>query len=171
MNNKILLTIISIAVILIIILFVIFNQQDSEPDETSISAKQFAEQIETAINETNIILNYLDYVQGDKVTIKDTIYLIKYRDEMDYTSIEFYVNTTLSSGERVSSIEFDIQGNITDIYQENDEVSITFTIKNVKFNYNNQYYDLEVYEEAYDEDYYISNSFTQILPQSTLKKI
>jgi hypothetical protein len=174
-KNK--LIIISLSIIIIIIffaLFVVYLQSNNyENEDTIISAQDFSETIETEINETEktIFLNFKDLEDGDKITIKNSIDYMKYWEDLDYTAIEFQVNTTLDNGEQVSSLEFDIQGNITDTYKKDDLVQLTFTIKNVKFEHENWSYDLEVYEEAYDQEFYINNSFTQILPQSCIKKL
>lgn len=172
MDKKITISVILI-IIIVIILTVIFFQQQANQSVKAISAQDFSEQIETEINDAtkNILLNFEDFNEGDEIRIKNKIDSIKYLVEQEYTAIEFNVNTTLYSGEKVSSIEFDFRGNITDVYQKKDQVEITFTIKHVQFDYDNWSYDIEVYEEAWDQDYYLENFYTQLLPQSSVKKI
>lgn len=166
------LILVSLIVISISIILFLHSQIDQETDGT-VSAQVFSESIQTDINESSkkIYLNFKSFDDGDQVTIKDNIYMINYWQDEDYTSIEFDVNTTLDTGEHVTSLEFDIKGNITSTYNKNDLVTITFTIKQVKFNYQDWYYDLEVYKEGYDQQYYLNNYFTQILPQSSIKKL
>ena len=172
MNKKITLSIALVIMIIIIILAIIFLQPQTNQTTNTISAQEFSEQIETEINETGkkIMLNFKDLYDGDKVKLKDTIDYIKYREDSDCTSIEFDVNTTLASGDQIASMEFDFEGNITDTYQKNDQVEISFTIKHVEFTYDDWSYDLEVYEEAWDQDYYLDNYYTQLLPQTAIKK-
>lgn len=161
---------VSIIIIIFIIIFSIFHGnpqiQDQKTKPIVMSAQQFSEEIETDSNETSrhIYLNFESLKDGDEVTINDTIDYVTYRSDLDITSIEFNVDTTLPSGEHVTAITFDFMGNVTDSYEKNDAVKITCTIKHVSFTYNGWTYDCEVYGEGWNQTYYVTHSLTQLLP-------
>ena len=118
---------------------------------------------------SRIIQNILSFnstlKEGQELNSKD---LINYLNNTNLTSVEFNVNTTMSSGEHITALVFDFEGNIADIYKKNDTVKITFTIQHVEFSYNEWSYDIEVYKEGWDKNYYLNNNYAQILPKSSI---
>ena len=162
-----------IIIISIVILFYVYNleEQSNPSDEYIFSAQEFSEKIEAKYDDSNktAFINFKPLNHGDRVIIKDTIDFIRFQENLNYTAIEFNVDTIFSTGEPVRSIEFDFKGNLTDIYKKNDDVQIRFTIKHVTFTSEGWTYDCEVYAEGWDQDYYVSNqSCSQVLPQACI---
>lgn len=134
----------------------------------TMSAQQFSDDIESEINESNkyFTVNFKSLDEGDIVIINDTIDSIRYLNDLNITAIRFDWDST--PDESVAGIEFDFFGNLTDIYDENDVVTITFAIKHVQFSYEGWSFNCEVYEESWNQDRYISGIHPQILPQTCI---
>ena len=168
-------TLFIICILFFILVFFIgcIQSSDNKTKIKKISAQTFSEYIGVDSNITNKkVVFYLESLQeGDKVVIQDKVDYITYNDELNATEIEFTVNTTSSSGSHISGITFNFIENITNIYIKGDIVKISFTIKHVNFSYNGWTYDCEVYEEGWNQEEYIANSFSQILPQNCISKV
>jgi hypothetical protein len=149
------------------------NNDKGSNDINSISAQEFSEKIIQETNETTntSIFQFQDLDAGDQVIIEDKISKIQFLNEFGFTQIEFIINTRLTSGDKISSMEFDFDGDLTNQFYVNDNVRIALTIKHVTFDLFEWHYDLEVYEEGWDQTSFINNGLNQILPQSAISKI
>ena len=76
----------------------------------------------------------------------------------------------MPSGGLITELIYSFRGNITDDYQQNDLVEISFTIKHETFTYENWTYNVEVYSEGWNQEYYVNNNYSQILPLTSIKK-
>lgn len=142
--------------------------QDSQVKTIVMSAQQFSDDIESEINESNkyFTVNFKSLDEGDIVIINDTIDSIRYLNDFNITAIRFDWDST--PDESVAGIEFDFFGNLTNAYNENDAVTITFAIRHVQFSYEGWSFDCEVYEESWNQDRYVAGSHSQILPQTCI---
>lgn len=136
----------------------------------TMSAQQFSDGIEREYNNTEKFfrINFKLLNEGDIVVIRDIIDDINYLSDSNTTKIEFKVNTTSPTGEQIETIEFEFIGDITDSYKKNDAINITCTIKHVIFSYEGWNFNCEVFKEGWDQNYYIDNSFLQLLPQNRI---
>ena len=154
-------------------LFVIIprNNSNNEIRYFSRTAQEFSEEIQVEMDtETeSAYFNFKSFRDGDRITVNSSIDYIGHETDLDYTRIEFIVDTNIPSGGHISSIEFDINGDITNDFVIGDEIEISFTIKHTIFQYNNWTYDIEVYEEAWNKNFYLTHNFIQILPKSCIK--
>ena len=163
-----------ILILLLISLFFLPTPKkiDSKPQTIEISAEEFAKTLNMKYDETekHLFIDFISFKNGDKIIINDTIDSLTYQPSLNITTVEFNVNTHTYSGELIKSITFNFEGRITDEFKRGDPVKITFTIKHVSFTQKNWSYDVEVYEENWDQDFYVNHFFTQILPRSSISK-
>ncbi len=170
-KNSIIIVLTITVILALVFIFTINKGNNNSKTEYVTSAQSFSEKIESYFNESlkKVYFNFKGYNDKDRIKIKDTIDKISYIKDLNYTAIEFNVKTNTSKG-HMESLEFDFKGNLTNVFKKNDNVEINFTIKHVKFEYNNWSYDLEVFSEGWNKNYYLNNSFSQMLTKSAIKK-
>lgn len=118
--------------------------------------------------------NYKSLNEADTLILTDKISNITYTSFLhNATSIFFDVKDYTKMGMNASEVAFLFQGNITDKYQIGDNVKITLTVKH--FVYTNETsktsFDWDVFEEGWDQEYFITHFFAQILPENCITKI
>ncbi len=114
-------------------------------------------------NDTKKITSWLKSLDdGDTLIISDTLNDLIYNESGDYTTIDF---------ETMVGYTFFIEGDITDIFEEGDDVELTFAI--IKIAYTQEiYYDTWLIEEETFEEIWDSgtNTFT-VVPQKCIKQV
>ncbi len=135
------------------------------------SAQKFYEdKIKTKENGTEVI-DYKSLEDKDKLLIIDKIDSIGFIESTNDTFIKFqFQNKSNKNSDYYSEIFFIFEGNLTHIYNQNDWVEISVTIKQVEFEYDNKSYNMELFEEEWDRDYLESNNSFKSLPESCIKK-
>ena len=83
---------------------------------------------------------------GDTVIIHDTISIVTYYPEKDYTSIAFSWKTDPYT---FPHVYYYFNGDISGQYSEDDEVKITVTIRHKTFSAIGLNWDLEIFEEQW----------------------
>ena len=184
MNNKIL-TVCIISLTLIVFTSGCFENENKKTNinttngstgkTVTMNAREFEnESIEDYNYDTNDFVFKLKSVDdGDTIIIHDNISEIIYNSDDDTTTVTFlWVN---NSG-WINSSDFTFYGNITGLYQADDEIKITLKIKhiNLTFEYNgiNVHYDFELPEEKWPgEDTFKANLKINPLPQSSIEKV
>ena len=110
--------------------------------------------------------NYISLEDGDKFYFIDTIDIVSYNEEENYTHLVF---NFLLDPYTMPHWYFKFEGDLTDEYSVDDRVRITLHIKHVDIDIPNPWYpyygpptfnlDIEMYEENWiDEDYFLENS-------------
>lgn len=120
------------------------------------------------------IYNYKTLNEGDTLILTDQICNITYQSFMyNATIIHFDVENYSKMGVNASEVSFFFEGNLIDEYFIGDTVTIIVTIKHIIYTNetNGMSLDMEVFEENWDEDNFIQNFFSQILPRSCISKI
>ena len=110
---------------------------------------------------------YNSLADGDTLILQDVINNISYDTTADKTQVKF--NTT-SSGGVSSSAVFYIKENITGSYAIGDAVNITVTIKQVTFELNSVTYNMEVFQEQYEQTDFQTSMFNPAMPQTVISK-
>lgn len=121
---------------------------------------------------TYISIYYISLEDGDSLIIRDIISNIYYDSETDTTAVKF--NWTDNGVNSSFAIVF--AGDLSGTFQSGDEVNISVKIKHVTFSYGDMNYDLEIYEEQWEnQEYFVSNVGSALgglkpLPQKSITK-
>ena len=120
------------------------------------------------------ISDYKSLDEGDTLVLTDTISNITYMPFFyNATTIYFDVDDYVSMGMPSSQIAFNFEGDITEQYKIGDEVKITLTVKH--FVYENETtgigLDVDVFEEGWNQEEFISNFYSQTLPAICIERI
>jgi hypothetical protein len=136
-----------------------FNITDENPNEN---------QQDVSLNKTIITKIYDSLSNGDCIIIRDNISIITYNEEEDKTTITFswYEDPYTKPHEY-----YYFTGNITDIYQKDDEIEIRLTLLHKELETNNEKYIIDVFEEQWVSDEYFINNVESILFNTGLKNM
>ena len=155
------------------------NNEDSiEPKTVYMTAQDFINDFifSTSLAEGKMTWksDYKSLNEGDTLVLTDKIYNITHTGFISgITNIYFDVEDYVRLGVNASEIVFQYEGNITNEFAIGDNVRITLTVKH--FLYTNETsgatLDMEVFEEGWDQEKFMMNFLTQILPKSTIEKI
>ena len=185
--KKIFLLVVVICILLVSIIALIFvftgendtcKITDTGPKTVNMNAQEFidATSFSTKVSGGNMMwmLDYEGLNVGDTLIFTDVIYNITYTTFMyNATTILFDVEDYTKIGINASEVIFLFEDDLTDEYQIGDEVEITLTV--MHFDYTNETSDIsidfEVFEEGWDAESFISHFLTQILPESTIRKV
>ena len=120
-----------------------------------------------------LITDYKSLNEKDTLILTDKISNITHWESLyNATIVIFNVKNYTKMGINGSEISFLFEGNITDAYQIGDEVKITLTVKH--FVYTNETskmsLDTEVFNEGWNQEYFITHLFAQILPDTCIAK-
>jgi hypothetical protein len=141
------------------------------------TAQQYNDDIDFTLDTSEgwvMNVEYRSLEEGDTLILKDRIYKIERQSfSVDATSISFDVDDYTRIGVDASEIAILIEGDITDEYEVGDNVRITVTVKH--FEYTNETsgatFDMEVFEEGWNQNSFMANFFTQILPKNVIEKV
>jgi len=154
------------------------NEDSTEPKTVYMNAQDFINDFSfstsTAGGKLTWKIDYKSLIEGDILILTDKIYNITHSGFLfGITSIYFDVEDYVRLGINASEIGFQFEGNITNEFEIGDNVRITLTVKH--FLYTNETsgasFDMEVFEEGWDQEKFMMNFLTQILPKSTIEKI
>lgn len=138
------------------------NKSDIKKDfiELTMTAKEHNNDI--AID-SNIVdgykLLYRSLEDGDNLVIRDIIGSISYHPDVDATKIVF----EWIENEKNDYLEVFIKGDITNEFSKEDEVEISVTIKYVDFIFNGYRFEMEIYDEQWENEKYFSENVGTIL--------
>lgn len=109
-------------------------------------------------------LEQLSLEPGDTVILTDNISSITYDSENDTTKINIcsYVEKD-GGGQQGHCHDFKFIGDLTSEYDEYDSVSITVTMKRVRFSDDGFIYDLEIFAEQWVDDIYFNDRVDQFI--------
>ena len=119
----------------------------------------------------SILYDSLD--DGDSLIIQDKISDILY-DDIDDVSIVFF---RWVEGDSIDYLSLAFEGDITKTYKTGDTVEISLTIKYVNFYYEELNFELEIYQEQWENEEYFKNDADsggdgfKPLPQNCIKVV
>jgi len=177
--------ILSVAFILCLILTVFIcgcisnkdNTKKLSPKTVTMTAQELANDMTFSMGSSGgvwkLTMGYSSLNEGDTLILTDKISNITYWESLyNATMVIFNVKNYTKMGINGSEISFLFEGNITDAYQIGDEVKITLTVKH--FVYTNETskmsLDTEVFNEGWNQEYFITHLFAQILPDTCIAK-
>jgi hypothetical protein len=154
------------------------NEDSTGPKTVYMNAQDFINDFSfstsTAGGKMTWKLDYKSLNEGDTLILTDKIYNITHTGFWsNSTSIFFDVEDYVRLGVNASEVVFQFEGNMTNEFDIGDNVRITLTVKH--FLYTNETsgatFNMDVFEEGWDQEKFMMNFLTQILPKSTIEKI
>lgn len=149
------------------------NDNDDEENFIVFSAQQYYKDKTIEIKEDGtVVIDFQLLQNNDKIVIKDIINDIGYIESQGNTFIKFQFQDLLE-GDNNQQIDviFIFKDNITNVFEVGDEVEISVTIEHVEFTFNNTEYDIEVFEEEWDQEYFEVNGDFKPLTLDCIKKV
>ncbi len=135
-----------------------------------LTARELSSKINENLNDSNYTIYFETLNEKDKIIIVDTIDDIYYLNGNTSISFEFEKNKN-----GIEEYNFIFENNLTDEYKIGDKVEINLTLKHVIFNDTNYNFDLEIFEQQWEnneyfiEKFYYTNPY-KALPRSIIKK-
>ena len=139
-------------------------------DIMGLSAYEYSIDKQITQDNNSLKIMFKSYDDGDSITIVDTIGNIEYSSEKDVTYIIFIYNSEINESIILDSL-FIFKGDLTNKLAVGDDVKISVTVKHVTFEYEDVNYDLEIFNEEWDENYFNNNGNIKPLPSSAIQKI
>ena len=127
------------------------------------TAEEFQDNMETNISENSFSMLYTSLEDGDTLVIQYIITKIEYDSETDVTTISFEWSKIEDGGTLTTSVHFQFEGDISQDFSVFDSINITVHIKHVKFSVNGFEYNLEIFEEQWENEEYFSENVPNFL--------
>jgi len=175
----------TVAIIVFFIMLVLYcgciedkDGVDSTPKTVNMTAQELSNDVSFSTAMSGGVLKwttgYKSLNEGDTLIITDKISNISYTNFLyNATTVIFNVENHTIMGTNTSTVGFLFEGDITDDYHIGDDVKITLTVKH--FVYTNETtkmsLDMEVFEEGWDQEYFITHFFAQIIPDTCITKV